>query len=116
MSDRLERLEEVLGRSEAYAAMVFGSFARQEDYSDIDIAVFVDGTTEEIVRELPAVFDIQRFDDLPLYIRKRVLEEGSLVYCDDKDRFYDNVIKTVKAYEDFRPIHEEYLEKVRSRG
>ncbi len=114
--EAMDKLEEELGRSDAYAAMVFGSYARDEDYSDIDVAVFTGSGVEELVRELPSVFDIQPFQDLPLYIKKRVLEEGELVYCRDRDRFYDDVLEAVKAYEDFRPIHRKYLEGVRERG
>ncbi|MDY6773745.1 MAG: nucleotidyltransferase domain-containing protein [Candidatus Nanohaloarchaea archaeon] len=116
MADELDGLEEILEETEVYAAIVFGSYARGEEYSDIDVALFTDGDVEEVVREAPGVFDLQRFQDLPLYIRHRVLDEGDLFYCRDRERFYDVVIRTIKAYEDFRPLHEEYLEGVRRRG
>lgn len=116
MPEELDELETVLKESDAYAAVVFGSYARGENYNDIDVAVFTEEDVEGIVREVSSKFDIQAFNDLPMYVRKRVLEEGELVYCTDKDRFYDEVVRTIKEYEDFKPIHDEYLERVKQRG
>ncbi|MFB6209461.1 MAG: nucleotidyltransferase domain-containing protein [Candidatus Nanohaloarchaea archaeon] len=116
MEDKFEKLEEILKESGAYAAMFYGSYARGEDFNDIDIAVFSDSGVEEIVREAPGVFDIQRFSDLPMYVRKRVLEEGELFYCMDEERFYDVTIDFVRRYEDFEPLYREYLEGVKAHG
>lgn len=113
----IEKLKQTLKDSDAYAAVVFGSFARDEDnYNDIDVAVFTDEGIDEIVAEAQGIFDISRFSDLPMNIKHRVLDEGDLIYCIDKDRYYDETISFAKAYEDFKPIYEEYLEGVRARG
>jgi predicted nucleotidyltransferase len=114
--EEFQKLETTLKESEAYAAVVFGSFARGEDFRDIDVAVFTDGSGEHVVKEAPGIFDISVFSDLPMNIRKRVLEEGEVFYCIDRDRFYDTAINFAREYEDFRPIYRDYIEGVKSRG
>jgi len=61
----------------------------------------------------PQGMDIQIFQGLPVYIRKRVLKEGKLKYCRDKERLYELAYKTVKEYEYFAPWLREYLEGLR---
>lgn len=112
--DRIEILEEELGKSDAYGALIFGSYARGEDFKDIDVAVFTEGTAEELARELPAIFDVQKFSDLPLYVGHRALEEGEIVYLVDRDKLYDQVLSFIKEYEDFKPIYKDYLEGVKA--
>ncbi len=114
--DTLSVLENLLPDTSVYAAMVYGSYARDEEFNDIDVALFTDDDITSIVREAPAILDLQRFNDLPMYIRHRVLEEGELIYCSDKNRFYDTIIAFVKAYEDFKPLHDAHLTGVKQRG
>lgn len=73
----MNKLKQELEKSEAYAAIIFGSYARNEEYNDIDVAIFIDGSIEGIIKNVSAVFDIQRFSDLPMYIKNRVLDEGN---------------------------------------
>jgi hypothetical protein len=42
----------------------------------------------------------------------RVLKEGKVVFCRDEDMLYDLAIKTMKEFEDFKPIYYEYLKGV----
>ena len=112
---KIKELEKLIEESGAYAASVFGSYARGEEYNDIDIAVFTEGNIDEIVREATGIFDIPWFSDLPLYIKQRVLEEGEVLFVADREKYYDDVFRTIKEYEDFRPRHNEYLEGVKSR-
>lgn len=112
----LAEVEAVLQAGGAYAAIVYGSYARGEDYNDVDVAVFTDGGLDGAIRELPTQVDLHRFQDLPMYVRHRVLAEGERLFCTDEDRFYDTVLSFVRAYEDYRPLYEEYLEGVKAGG
>lgn len=116
MEDYFKKLERQLQESECYAAMLFGSYARDEEFNDIDIAVFTDSDIYRISGETPSVFDVSRFQDLPMYIRKQVLEEGEVIYLEDEEKFYDQVIRFVRNYERFKPIYKDYLEGVKARG
>jgi len=114
--NEVESLKEILQSSQAYAALIFGSYARGEEYNDIDVAVFTDGKIDGIVAEASGIFDISCFSDLPMNIRHRVLDEGELIYCNDENRYYDETISFARAYEDFKPIYREYLKGVKARG
>lgn len=116
MDKAIQKLKDELKQSEAYAAIIFGSYVRDEDFDDIDVAIFTDESVDRIVREVSAVFDIQRFSDLPMYVKHRALKEGELIYCSNEDRFYDETIRFAREYEYFRPRYEDYLEGVKSRG
>jgi hypothetical protein len=105
---------------EILAVIVFGSFARGEKFRDIDVCLVLRDTLEpikisrkklEYLAEFPEL-DIQIFQQLPIYIRVRVLKEGKVVFCRDEDMLYDLAIKTMKEFEDFKPIYYEYLKGV----
>lgn len=62
----------------------------------------------------PDQMDVQSFQQLPIYIKKRVLEEGKVEYCKDKEGLYNLAFRTIQEYEDFAPRFREYLEGVRN--
>jgi hypothetical protein len=102
----------------------FGSFARGEDTpsSDVDICLVLSAPSPgtpaldptrvrlEYLKEFP--LDVQVFQGLPLYIRRRILREGRLLFVRDEDRLYDLAISTAKAFEDFKHIYFDYLREV----
>jgi hypothetical protein len=59
-----------------------------------------------------ADYDVTLFQQLPLYIRHRVIKEGKVLFCRDEGKLYELVIETIKQFEDFKPIYYEYLEGV----
>ncbi len=114
---RLNKLKKVLNNFNIYAAMVYGSYIKNKEYNDIDIAVFTEkNDVIEIIKEAPGVFDIKKFNELPLYIAHRVLEEGELFYLKDKDKFYDDIFSFIREWEDFKPHYKEYLNGVKQNG
>jgi len=56
--------------------------------------------------------DIQVFQQLPLYIRQRVLKDGRVLFVRDEDRLYELAFRTIQAFEDFRPRYQAYLNEV----
>lgn len=102
------------------AVILFGSAARGEatSSSDLDVCLVLDpGTASQPERrrlEYLAGFDldVQVFQALPLYVRRRVLREGQVLLSKDDDRLYELAIRTAKAFEDFKPIYRRYLEAV----
>jgi len=82
--------------------------------SDIDICIYYEGTPEEqwtyrknLLKELPDKYDIQIFQQLPLYVRKEVLK-GRPIYVKDKT-IYDIAYDTIKEYEDYHPFFVRYV-------
>ncbi|TRZ54960.1 nucleotidyltransferase domain-containing protein [archaeon] len=102
------------------AVIVFGSFARKEKYSDIDICLVLKRKMEPLkmskiklgyMKDFPS-FDIQIFQQLPLYIRIRILKEGKILFCSNMDMLYDMAFSTIKEFGDYKHIYNSYLEGV----
>ncbi len=94
------------------AVIVFGSYAREEDYRDIDVCLFLYPDYKDKIENearyklnttlsLPTSseeFDIAFFDDLPLYIKARVLKDSKILLNKDYDTLFDIFEKTIKDY------------------
>lgn len=117
------------------AVMTYGSrinkSKKETPKSDLDICLLLqtthyNGASKEVEispsrkrldylsRINPEQLDVQIFQQLPIYIRKRVLEEGEVAYCIDTDKLYNLAYRTIQEYEDFAPRMSEYLEGVRN--
>ena len=107
------------------AIIVFGSRARGDDgpTSDLDICLVLqpkDYSALKLSRKrleylkcfsMPGL-DIHVYQQLPLYIRKRILQEGEILFCRDEEVLYELAFHTVQEFEDFRHIYYSYLEGV----
>ena len=110
--------------SRLLAAVLFGSRARGEatPASDVDLCLVLDPTRAsrdavgavkmEYLEKTPTDFDIQVYQTLPLYVRRRVLAEGKVLFCRDEDALYELAYRTIRAFEDFRPRYQYYLDEV----
>ncbi|RLI99798.1 MAG: nucleotidyltransferase domain-containing protein [Candidatus Aenigmatarchaeota archaeon] len=116
----LKRLVETVKKDkDVLAVLVFGSYARGERYSDIDVCIVLKEKMKNLEMSRKKLYyissfplDIHIFQQLPLYIRIRVLKEGKVIYCKDMDLLYDTAIKTIKEFEDYKHIYYSYLEGV----
>ncbi|MFH1432544.1 MAG: nucleotidyltransferase domain-containing protein [archaeon] len=116
------RLEPVIKMAkedkEIIAVILFGSAARGEKYRDVDVALVVDSRMSALLMSKKRLkylsafpdIDVQIFNKLPIYIRKRVLEDGKVLLFNDYDKAYDIAIDTIREFDDFRPYYEDYLE------
>jgi hypothetical protein len=55
---------------------------------------------------------IKVFQQLPLYVRRRVLKEGIVLFVKDEDELYELAFRTAKEFEDFKHIYRNYLEAI----
>ncbi|MCK4928539.1 MAG: nucleotidyltransferase domain-containing protein [Methanosarcinales archaeon] len=92
--------------------ILYGSAAKgkMSGLSDIDIAVFYKGDKGErfqfrmkILGRVSDIFDIQTFQDLPLYIQMDIMSTGDIIYYRDHAELFDINMKTIREYEDFKP-------------
>lgn len=114
-------VERVMKDRDVLAVMLFGSYARGEKFSDIDIcivmlpksfnALFLSKKRLEYLTDFPE-YDVRIFQQLPLYVRMRVLKEGKIIFCRNEDTLYDLAMKTVREFEYFKPVYFTYLEGV----
>jgi predicted nucleotidyltransferase len=125
---KTSEIEKLLTRvhrdAEILAVLNFGSTSRQEQtpLSDTDICLILVPHSEPYdPQTLPSKrleylkdfsLDVQVFQQLPLYIRKRVLKEGRILFVRDESRLYELAFRTVKNFEDFRHIYYDYLGEV----
>lgn len=129
---RARQLEELVAAArqdpDVLAVLLFGSTAREQEgpLSDVDICLVLvpgKGRLDQATLTLKRLeylrrfdLDVQVFQQLPLYIRRRVLREGEVVLAKDADRLYDIAFRTAQAFEDFKHIYDDYLEQVARAG
>jgi predicted nucleotidyltransferase len=112
--------------AEMLAVILYGSRARGDDHvgSDVDVCLVLTARTREsaTVGRLALAYasvvdlDVQVFQRLPLYVRRRVLKEGRVLFVRDEDALYDLAFRTVREYESFRPRYQAYLAEVARGG
>lgn len=124
MSDK--KLDRVLDKArddrDVLAVVNYGSLARGEPHRDIDVCLVLNpGEYSELslsnkkleyLAESSEDVDVQVFQQLPLYIKQRILKEGRILYCRDEDLLYGLSIGFVKEFEDYKPVYRRYLEAV----
>ena len=108
--------------SDVLAVILFGSRARGEGgpSSDRDICLVLAAgahtSSQSSEKRLAYLanfdLDIHVFQDLPLYIRQRVLREGRVIFCRDEKDLYALAFRSAQAFEDFKHLYHEYLEAV----
>lgn len=104
------------------AVILFGSQARGESTpaSDLDVCLVLQDrryTPLHLSRKKLEYLkieglDIQVYQQLPLYIRHRVIKEGTIIYVRDEEGLYELAFRTAQAFEDFRHRYYSYLQQV----
>jgi predicted nucleotidyltransferase len=117
-NEKINELIKVLEKDPSIIAVaIYGSYARKESYRDIDICIFLhpdkikDYTKIKMnyLGRFPDIFDIHYFNELPLYIQSRVLEEGIVVFDKDYNTLFDIYENTIKDYNLFEPHYRAFL-------
>lgn len=118
LKDALERIEDLEGFDRVRFIIHYGSSAvgGVGDASDIDLAVYFDGSDSEAMdfrfKVLSClfndVFDVQIFNLLPLYVRVEVLK-GRVLYSSDDRFLHDVAYKTIREFESFKHRFYDYI-------
>ncbi len=122
----IERLlSQVRQDEDVLAVFIFGSSAREEknNLSEIDLCLVLVPRQKHFEpielfnKRLDYLknfnFDIQIFQQLPLYIRQRILKEGKILFVRDEKSLYELAYRTAQAFEDFKPLYMKYLEEIK---
>jgi hypothetical protein len=108
--------------SRILCAFLFGSLARQDSRrdSDADICLVLRRggySSLELSRlrlEYLELFDgdVQIFQQLPLYIRIRIVREGKVLFCQDIDELYKVTFDAIREFDYFADVYRDYLKEV----
>ncbi|RCK76505.1 MAG: hypothetical protein IGBAC_0867 [Ignavibacteriae bacterium] len=107
------------------SVLLFGSTARNEQSvnSDVDVCVVLKmgNYTKLFLSEkklkylsLSGNIDVQIYQQLPIYIRQRILKEGKILFCKNEDELYEIAFDTIQKYEDFKHIYDYYLNEIKN--
>lgn len=116
MPEVIEKMR-AIGKDKVRFVVLYGSAAKGKltKLSDIDLAVFFNGDKRErfefrkkILGRVGNEFDIQIFQDLPLYVQKDILSTGKVMYSVDYIETFEIFMKTIRGFEDFKPRLEVY--------
>lgn len=124
---QLERLLKIAQEDvDVLAVILFGSAVRGEGTpaSDEDVCLALHArkydaiilSSKRLAYLKQVDLDVHIFQQLPLYIRRRVLKEGRVLFCRDEDALYELAFRTAQAFEDFKPIYYAYLREVARAG
>lgn len=100
---------------------LFGSVAekRNTPRSDIDIAVYYDGSALErfdfrrkALGFLPDKVDVQILQDLPLTVQQEVIR-GKVLYCDDQEFMISQCINIVREFSSFEKYYNIYVDALK---
>jgi len=112
-----ERIRKLDRENKIQFVALYGSLAegRQGKLSDIDLAIGYEGDKRErfnfrikALGELGDEFDVQIFQDLPLYIRAEVLK-GKVLYARDMKLLNKIALETIREFESFKPHFLDYI-------
>lgn len=99
--------------------ILYGSAAegKEGELSDIDLAAGYDGSKGErfdfrvrVLGDLPDKFDVQIFQDLPLYLKMEALK-GQVLYYRDFRELHEIAMETIKGYQFFKPNFLDYIRR-----
>ena len=101
------------------AVALYGSSLKGKG-RDIDICLYLDKKYNNLFMSKKRLdylkyfnYDIQVFQQLPIYIRKRILK-GKILYSKNEDRLYEIAYDTRKEFNYFEKYYNDYLEMVKN--
>jgi len=114
----IEKIKNVERFEKVKFVVLYGSAAKERMTrdSDIDLCIHYDGDYDEssrfrfkVLSELfDDIFDVQIFQQLPIYVRVEVLK-GKVIYCKDKRFLYEAARETIKDFEAFKHRFYDYI-------
>lgn len=117
IEDAVETIKKLDHEQKVQFIILYGSLAggKHGKLSDIDIAIGHAGDRRQrfdfrvrVLGELGDEFDVQIFQDLPLYVRMEVLK-GKVLYVRDMRTSSEMALETIRDFEFFQPRFLDYI-------
>ncbi|PIN78061.1 nucleotidyltransferase [Candidatus Woesearchaeota archaeon CG10_big_fil_rev_8_21_14_0_10_34_12] len=121
MNSQTNKFIERIGKDERVIAVALFGSSLKGIGRDIDVCVFLgkDYSNLEMSRikldflkNAGKNIDVQIFQQLPVYIKVRVLKEGKILFCNNEDELYEIAFSTIKEFGFFKKAYEMYLNEV----
>lgn len=115
----LQNLKKLHLLSKTDFVILFGSTSKgtSNPLSDIDICISLNLPAKERFKArislsglAPEKYDIQIFEDLPVYLQKSVIS-GKVLYCKKQEKLIEKAIQVINEYDDFKKFYYFYLAK-----
>lgn len=115
-------IERVKKDKKIIAVALYGSSLKGKG-RDIDICLFLDKKYSNLeisrirldfLKIVNNEIDIQIFQQLPVYIRIRIISEGKILFCGNSDLLYKIAFETIREFGFYKKIYDTYLEKVKN--
>jgi len=119
----MHQLRELHVLSQTEFVVLYGSVRQKKNtpLSDIDVCISLKSSPSErlktrmkLLGKLPSKYDLQIFEDLPLYLKKSILS-GDFLYCRDKKKTFQRAMDVIRNYDDFAPIYSYYITRDKSK-
>ena len=117
IEEAVQKIKKLDKEEKVQFIILYGSSAqgKRDKLSDIDLAVGYEGNKKkrfdfriELSGELPSEFDIQIFQDLPLYLQREVLQ-GKVLFSRNLKELNETALNTIRDYEFFEPSFLDYI-------
>ena len=122
---RIERISDILKTKEYILfAYIFGSFASEDSFKDIDVGIFVTGEKfksplrleldmeGELETAIHTPVDVRIINNAPLSFIYNILKKGIVIVDNDKSLRTDFEGLVYKKYFDFQHLRREYLREI----
>ena len=122
MEQEIDKILEKARRDKVVLAVaLFGSSLKGKG-RDVDICIFLNEKKSDLemskkrldfLKELSNKFDVNIFQQLPVYIRIRILKESKVLFVRDENVLYEIAFSTIKEFEFFKKVYRMCLDKVK---
>lgn len=115
----IKKIMELDRKGKVQFILLYGSMAKggYSKLSDVDLVIGYAGDKRErfnfrvrVLGELSARFDVQIFQDLPLYVRVEALK-GKVMYAKNMRHLNDVALETIKDFQSFKPRFLDYISR-----
>ncbi len=116
-----ELIEKAKKDDKIIAVALFGSALKGKG-RDVDICLFLDKKYSNLEMSKKRLgylkdfgeFDINVFQQMPVYIRIRIVREGKILFVKDEDRLYEIAFDNLKEFEFYEKVYRMCLESVKN--
>ncbi|MGM5485236.1 MAG: nucleotidyltransferase domain-containing protein [Nanobdellota archaeon] len=117
--DVVKRILDLDKKKKVLFILQFGSTVdgTETPRSDVDITIFYEGSEKERFRfrllcsgDLPDRYDVQIYQDLPLYVRNDIVKKHKVLFARDEQKMKEILIDTIRDYSRFEKYLNNYYE------